>query len=466
MTDLKALTIKTTSELIEKKEISPEELRREFLKLAKKENEKLHAFLSFNEEDQPAGNGLLAGVPLAIKDNLCLRGTITTAGSKILKNHRAVYDATVIDRLKKAGAAFLGKTNLDEFGMGSSTENSAFGVTRNPHDHTRVPGGSSGGSAAAVAAGLAVAALGSDTGGSVRLPAAFCGVVGLKPTYGRVSRYGLIALASSLDQIGPIAKNVYDAALLLKVISGWDENDSTMAQQSVPDFTASLEQPIKGLKVAVPKEYFGEGLDNEVNNTIQKALVQLESLGAQIDEVSLPHTAYALATYYIIMPAEASSNLARYDGIRYGYSKSGSDLLSTYLQSRSEGFGDETRRRIILGTYTLSSGYYEAYYLRAQKVRTLVGEDFEKVFSQYDIVVGPTTPTTAFKIGEKEDPLSMYLSDIYTVPVNLAGLPAISLPCGAVNGLPVGLQMIGPKFGEEKILRAAYQYEMVSKLPS
>lgn len=458
--DLKALTIKDVQDLVKKKEVLPVELLRQFLNLIKKEDQNLHAYLSLNEEklgDLPAGE--LYGVPLAVKDNICVEGTMTTAGSKILKNHLAVYDATVIKKLKKAGAMFLGKTNLDEFGMGSSTENSAFGSTKNPHDHSRVPGGSSGGSAAAVAAGLAVAALGSDTGGSIRQPASFCGVVGLKPTYGQVSRYGLIALASSLDQIGPITKNVYDAALLMNILSGKDAMDSTTIKQVEHDFTAQLDKPIKGLKIVMPREYFGEGLDSEVNNVIERAVTKLESLGAHVDQVNLPHSPYALETYYIIMSSEASANLARFDGIRYGFSKTGENILDTYLKSRSEGFGDEPRRRIILGTYVLSAGYYDAYYLRAQKVRTLIQQDFEKVFEKFDVIVGPTTPTTAFKIGEKEDPLSMYLSDIYTVSVNLAGLPAISIPAGKINGLPVGLQIIGPKFAEDKILQVAHNFE-------
>jgi len=470
--NLKTLTIKDVQDLIAKKEISPAELHGQFLDLIKKQDEKLHAYLSLNEDtpgDLPDGE--LHGIPLAIKDNICVEGLSATAGSKILKNHRAVYDATVIKKLKKAGAFFLGKTNLDEFAMGSSTENSAFGPTKNPHDHARVPGGSSGGSAAAVAAGLAVAALGSDTGGSIRQPASFCGVVGLKPTYGRVSRYGLIALASSLDQIGPLTKNVYDAALLLNILSGRDEMDSTTARQLEHDFTAHLDKPIKGLKVAMPKEYFGEGLDGAVNNLIERAIAGLESLGAHVDQVSLPHSPFALETYYLIMPSEASANLARFDGIRYGFSKQGGNILDTYLKSRSEGFGDETRRRIILGTYALSAGYYDAYYLRAQKARTLIRQDFEKVFEKFDVIVGPTTPTTAFKIGEKKGPVSMYLSDIYTVPVNLAGLPAISVPCGFIDNLPttnyqlpttklpVGLQIIGKKFDEETILRVAYNFE-------
>ena len=454
------LTIRDVQEGIRKGEFSAEELHKKFLDLIKKENSKLNAYLEFIQgHPLDVVQGMpLEGVALAVKDNICIKDTITTAGSKILKNYKAVYDATVIDKLKKAGAIFLGKTNLDEFAMGASTENSAFGPTRNPHDYSRVPGGSSGGSAAAVAAGLAVAALGSDTGGSIRQPAAFCGIVGLKPTYGRVSRHGLIAMASSLDQIGPLTKNVYDSALLLNFLAGKDPMDSTTANEKVLDFTENLTKSVKGLKIAMPKEYFGEGLDSEVNNKVEQAIAKLESLGAHVDQVSLPHTDYALAAYYLIVPSEVSSNLARYDGVRYGLHKEGKNLLETYLKSRSEGFGDEVRRRIILGTYALSSGYYDAYYLRAQKARTLIRQDFEKVFEKFDVVVGPTTPTTAFKIGEKEDPLSMYLSDIYTVSVNLAGLPAISVPCGNVNSLPSGLQIIGKKFDEETILRTAYQY--------
>ncbi|MBI2057952.1 MAG: Asp-tRNA(Asn)/Glu-tRNA(Gln) amidotransferase subunit GatA [Candidatus Yanofskybacteria bacterium] len=468
------LTVRGVQEGIRKREFSAEELHKKFLGLIGEENPKLNAYLSVfeNQESGITNQGKLSGIALAVKDNICIKDTITTAGSKILKNHKAVYDATVISKLRSAGAIFLGKTNLDEFAMGASTENSAFGVTKNPHDHSRVPGGSSGGSAAAVAAGLAVAALGSDTGGSIRQPAAFCGVVGLKPTYGRVSRYGLISMASSLDQIGPLTKNVYDSALLLNFLAGKDSMDSTTANERVPDFTENLDKTIKGLKIAMPKEYFavpagpptgragrrGEGLDSEVNNKVEQAISKLESLGAHVDQVSLPHADYALATYYLVVPSEVSSNLARYDGIRYGLRKGGENLLDTYLKSRSEGFGEEVRRRIILGTYALSSGYYDAYYLRAQKVRTLIRQDFEKVFEKFDIIVGPTTPTPAFKIGEKEDPLSMYLSDIYTVSVNLAGLPAISVPCGKVGDLPVGLQIIGKKFDEETVLRTAFQY--------
>ncbi len=458
--NVKGLTIKDVREGIERKEFSAEELRRRFLKLIEEEDANYHAYLKVNEAKMEINSGgALAGVPLGIKDNICIEGMNVTAGSKILKNYLAVYDATVITKLKEAGAVFLGKTNLDEFAMGSSTENSAWGVTKNPHDLTRVSGGSSGGSAAAVAAGLCVAALGSDTGGSIRQPAAFCGIVGLKPTYGRVSRFGLLALASSLDQIGPMTKNVYDAALLLNVLSGWDQLDSTTVRRPQIDFTAKLGDSLKGLKVAMPREYFGEGLDGEVNRVVEEAITKLEKMGAHVDQVSLPYTQYALPVYYILMSSEASSNLARYDGIKYGFSKKGEDLLETYLQSRSDGFGDETRRRIILGTYALSSGYYEAYYSRAQKVRTLITQDFEEVFKKFDVIVGPTTPTIAFKIGEKKDPLSMYLSDIYTVPVNLAGLPAISVPCGQTQGLPVGLQIIGPKWAEEKILQIGYNLE-------
>ncbi|MFH1392769.1 MAG: Asp-tRNA(Asn)/Glu-tRNA(Gln) amidotransferase subunit GatA [Patescibacteria group bacterium] len=457
--DIKKLTIRDVQKGIKEKDFSAEELQGQFLDLIKKENPDLNAYLTIFDKEKlhPAttktevASSVLCGAPLAVKDNICIKDTVTTAGSKILENHKAVYDATVISKLKTAGAVFLGKTNMDEFAMGSSTENSAFGVTKNPRNHSRVPGGSSGGSAAAVAAGLAVAALGSDTGGSIRQPASFCGVVGLKPTYGRVSRHGLIAMASSLDQIGPITKNVYDSALLMNIISGTDKMDSTASSQSVVDFTKNLGQTIKGLKIAIPKEFPSE--------SIKKALSKLEALGARVDQVSLPHTKYALATYYLIMPSEASSNLARYDGIHYGLSKNGDNLLDAYLKSRTKGFGDEVRRRIILGTFALSSGYHDEYYLRAQKVRTLIRQDFEKVFEKFDAIVGPTTPTTAFKIGEKEDPLSMYLSDIYTVSVNLAGLPAISIPCGKIDGLPIGLQIIGKSFDEETVLRVGHQYE-------
>ena len=405
----------------------------------------------------------LAGVPCAIKDNMLISGTIATAGSKILENYISAYDATVITRLRKSGAQFLGKTNMDEFAMGTSTENSAFGPTKNPHDIERVPGGSSGGSASAVAADLCIFALGSDTGGSVRQPASLCGVVGLKPTYGRVSRHGLIAMASSLDQIGPITKNVYDAALVLNSICGSDKFDSTTASQNVPDFTGDLGKDIKGLKVGVPKEFFRKGLSSEVEDKIKSTISRLEQIGCKIEEISLPNFEYALAAYYIIVPSEVSSNLARLDGIRYGYSSVGAKTLGdVYVESRSSGFGPEPKRRIMLGAYALSSGYYDAYYLKAQKVRALIKRDFDIAFKKVDIIVGPTAPNTAFKIGEKaSDPLSLYLEDIYTVPANLAGLPGISIPCGngEESGMPVGLQIIGNSFDEETILRVAHQLE-------
>jgi aspartyl-tRNA(Asn)/glutamyl-tRNA(Gln) amidotransferase subunit A len=467
-------TVKSVKEGLEKGEFSVEEIRREYLKRIEKENPKLNAYLSiFNSQKLETENcklktGPLAGIPCAIKDNILIASEKCTAGSKILENYVASYDATVAARLKKAGAVFLGKTNLDEFAMGSTGENSAFGPTLNPHDCTRVAGGSSSGSGAAVAADLAVFALGSDTGGSIRAPASFCGVVGVKPTYGVISRYGLIAMASSFDQIGPITKTVEDAAIVLNAIAGRDPLDSTSVPRDLPDYTTDLGKPIKGLKIGVPKEFMGEGLDPEINTLVQKALSELESLGAHIDEVSLPLTDYALAAYYIIVPSEISANLARYDGIKYGLSvQEGKNLLDVYLKSRAEGFGGEVKRRTMLGTYVLSAGYYEAYYLKAQKVRALIKRDFEKVFEKFDIIVGPTMPIIAPKLGELSDPLSAYTADIYTVQVNIAGLPAISVPCGFVetdgSRLPAGLQIIGKHFDESRILQIAYAYEESSK---
>lgn len=467
-------TIKFIKKGLEKKEFSADELFNDYINKIKKENSKLNAYLSVFEKknNEKESDGLLAGIPCAVKDNILIEDTICTAASKILKNYVSAYDATVIKKLKQAGAVFLGKTNLDEFAMGSSTENSAFGPTKNPYDLNRVPGGSSGGSAAAVAADLAVFALGSDTGGSIRQPASFCGVVGLKPTYGRVSRYGLIAMASSLDQIGPITKSVYDSALILNIIAGKDEKDSTSISKNIPDYTKKIMDPIKNLKIGIPKEYFSQGLDSKIKNIITKTIEKLEKLGAKIIEISLPHTEYALAVYYIIMPSEVSSNLARFDGIKYGYSmakrKDIKNLMEVYLKSRGEGFGEETRRRIMLGTYSLSAGYYDAYYKKAQQVRTLIKNDFAAAFKKVDVIAGPTTPTAAFKLGEKtKDPLTMYMSDIYTVPVNLSGNPAISVPCGWVNQakdekqtkLPVGIQLIGNHFDEETILRVGYHIE-------
>jgi aspartyl-tRNA(Asn)/glutamyl-tRNA(Gln) amidotransferase subunit A len=468
-------TIKSIKKGLEKGEFSIEEIHREYLKRIEKENPKLNAYLSVfsNQRDANmrihANNAdILGGVPCAIKDNILIAGEKCTAGSKILRNYIAPYDATVVSRLKKAGAVFLGKTNLDEFAMGSTGENSAFGPTLNPHDHRRVAGGSSSGSGAAVAADIAVFSLGSDTGGSIRAPASFCGVVGLKPTYGLVSRYGLIAMASSFDQIGPITKNVEDAAIVLSVIAGRDPLDSTSVRRNTPDYTANLGKPINGFKVGVPKEFLGDGLDSRINDLVQKALSELELLGAHIDEISLPMTDYALAAYYIIVPAEISANLARYDGIKYGYSvqDKSENLLDVYLNSRAEGFGDEVKRRIMLGTYTLSAGYYDAYYIRAQKVRALIRQDFERIFEKYDVVVGPTMSSVAPKIGELSDPLSLYMADIYTVQVNIAGLPAISVPCGFVEvdnvKLPAGLQIIGKHFDEAKILQVAYAIEKLN----
>lgn len=404
----------------------------------------------------------LFGIPAGIKDNIVTKGMRTTCASRMLENYEPIYDAAVVKKLQAGQAVIMGKCNMDEFAMGSSNENSAFQITRNPWNPDYVPGGSSGGSAAAVAAREVQFALGSDTGGSIRQPAAYCGVVGLKPTYGLVSRYGLVAFASSLDQIGPITQNVEDAAYVLQAIAGHDPLDSTSARVKIPDYSQALTGEIKGLKIAVPKEYLGEGIDGEVREKIHAALHVFESLGARIEEVTLPHTEYAVAAYYILSSSEASSNLARFDGVRYGVrAEKSSNLIDMYKETRSQGFGQEVKRRIMIGTYALSSGYYDAYYLKAQKVRTLIKEDFEKVFAEFDLIVGPTAPTTAFKIGEKIDhPLTMYLNDILTIPVNLAGIPAISVPAGfASNGLPVGLQLIGKAFDETILLRAAYAYE-------
>ncbi len=405
--------------------------------------------------------GPLSGIPLAIKDNMCTKGITTTCSSKILENFVPPFESTATSRLMDAGYVLLGKTNLDEFAMGSSCENSAFFPTHNPWDLERIPGGSSGGSAAAVAADLCIGALGSDTGGSIRQPASLCGVVGLKPTYGRVSRYGLIAFASSLDQIGPLTKTVRDSAILMNVISGRDPRDTTSAPVEVPNFTAALTGDIKGMKIGVPKEYFIEGMDAEVENSVRESIKHLEGLGAKVVDVSLPHTAYAVAAYYILATSEASSNLARYDGVKYGLRVKAKDLMDMYTETRAQGFGPEVKRRIMLGTFALSSGYYDAYYLRAQKVRTLIKNDFDEAFKTVDVIATPTTPEVAFKMGEKtDDPLKMYLSDIFTNSVNLAGVPGISIPCGFTKaGLPVGLQIIGRHFDEENVLKVADAYE-------
>jgi len=430
-------------------------------------NPKINAFVRFSKEAALAGaetkneRGPLSGIPISVKDNICIRGTETACASNILKGHIPPYDAHVIQNLKKAGAVVLGQCNMDEFAFGSSCETSAYGPARNPWDLERVPGGSSGGSAAAVAADMAIAALGSDTGGSIRQPASFCGVVGLKPTYGRVSRYGLIAFGSSFDQIGPLTKTVEDSALLLNVLAGHDSRDSTSALREVPDYTRALKRDVRGLRIGLPDEYFVEGLDPEVGKSIQEAASVFRKLGAEIKTLSLPHTEYSIAVYYIVAVAEASSNLGRFDGVRFGKRAQAADLLEMYRKTRHEGFGTEAKRRILLGTFVLSAGYYEAYYRKGQKVRTLIRDDFQRAFRDTDLILSPTSPTPAFKLGERsQDPLSMYLSDIYTIPANLAGIPAISVPCGFTRaGLPVGLQLMARPFDEETLFRAAYTFE-------
>jgi len=407
--------------------------------------------------------GPLDGAPVALKDVLCTAGVRTTAGSKMLERFVPPYDATTVERLRAAGAVILGKTNMDEFAMGSSTEHSAFHPTRNPWDLTRVPGGSSGGSAAAVAGGLAAGSYGSDTGGSIRQPAAFCGVVGMKPTYGRVSRYGLIALASSLDQIGPFAQDVTDTALLLTAVAGYDRRDATSIEAPVPDYAAELSKGVAGLTLGLPDEYFIDGMDPDVERAVRQAIEVLKGLGARIERVSLPTTQHSLAAYYVILPAEASSNLARYDGVKYGLRVAGRDLIEMQSKTRAAGFGAEVKRRIMLGTYALSAGYYDAYYGKAQSVRTLVRREFAAAFARVDLIVAPTTPNVAFKHGEKEDPLSMYLNDVFTIPGNLSGIPGVSVPCGFnAGGLPIGLQVLGRPLDEARVLRAAYAYEQAT----
>src|SRR6266850_3277165 len=474
--DLNVLTVESTRVAIRERQITATALAESFYKKIEAEDKPIHAYLTLSRErafaqaariDAVAGRGdplpPLAGVPVAIKDVMVTRNVRSTAGSKILENFIPPYDCTAVAKLEAAGAVILGKTNCDEFAMGSSNENSAYGPVRNPRDPSRVPGGSSGGPAASVAAGTAVAALGSDTGGSIRQPAAFCGVVGLMPTYGRVSRYGLIAFASSLDHIGPLTKTVKDAALVLSQIAGRDPLDSTSAEVPVPDYSAALEQPIAGLRLGIPQEYFAEGLDPEVKEAVEAAVTKLQAAGCRIVPISMPHTKYAIPTYYIVATAEASSNLARFDGVRYGYrAKDGVKNLSTmYRRTRDEGFGAEVKRRIMLGTYALSAGYYDAYYLKAQKVRTLLTRDFEEAFEKVDAIVAPVSPTAAFKLGEKvDDPLAMYLADIYTVTADLAGIPGISVPCGETREkLPIGLQILGKHFDEATILRLAHAYE-------
>ena len=469
--EITSLAVHEIQALIRSRQISPKEVLEALGQRIADVDPKIHGYLSHNleraisEAKEVDVHLPLGGVPISIKDVINVKGHPCGCASKILEGYVAPYDATVISKLRSAGAIPFGRVNMDEFAMGSSTENSAFGPTRNPWDVTRTPGGSSGGSAAVVAADEAFAALGSDTGGSIRQPAALCGRVGLKPTYGRVSRYGLVAFASSLDQIGPITKDVRDAALLMNVIAGPDKFDSTSLADQVPDFTEALGKGVKGLKLGLPKEYFVEGLDPEVEKTVRAAIANLESLGAEVFEMSLPHTEFALSTYYIIAPAEASANLARFDGVRYGFrAKGASGLLDHYGKTREEGFGQEVKRRIILGTYVLSSGYYDAYYLRAQKVRTLIRQDFATAFKKVDAIVCPTSPTPAFKLGERtSDPLKMYLADIFTLATNIAGICGISVPCGFVKDdgrkLPVGLQILGKELNESTLLQVAYAYE-------
>ena len=481
--DACALTIHEAGERLRTGELSLVELTRSVLQRIDRLNPRVRAYLRVEPEmalaqadaadarfaewrregGQPRPQ--LAGIPLAIKDVLCTKGIPTTCGSRILENFVPPYDAAVVERFKSQGAVILGKTNTDEFAMGSSTENSAYFTTRNPWDESRVPGGSSGGSAAAVAADMALGALGTDTGGSVRQPASFCGVVGLRPTYGRVSRWGLVAFASSLDQVGPLAKDVRDCAILLQAIAGRDPRDSTSVDALAPDYETALTGDIRGLRIGVPKEYFVPGIEPGVERAIRAALAKLEELGANLVDISLPHTEHALAVYYLIAPAEASANLARYDGVKYGLSvRDAGDVWDMYRQTRGRGFGTEVKRRIMLGTYALSAGYYDAYYLRAVKVRALIKRDFDRAFEQVDVIACPVSPTVAFKIGEKaDDPLQMYLSDIFTLASSLAGVCGISVPCGFSDGLPVGLQIIGNVFEEATILRAAHAYEQATE---
>lgn len=471
------LTIHSAHELLKARKISSVELTKAYLSRMKKVDSKVRAIVTVTEEsalqqakkaDEIIAAGKttpLTGVPVVIKDNMCTRGIRTSCSSKMLDNFIPPYNATVVEKLNNAGAVMVGKSNLDEFAMGSSTENSAFFTTRNPWDLSCVPGGSSGGSAASIAAGEAIYALGSDTGGSIRQPAGFCSVVGFKPTYGRVSRYGLIAFASSLDQIGPFTKDALDCALVMNVIAGYDKCDSTSVPEPVPDYTKNLTPSLKGMKIGIPKEYFVEGMQPNVDTVIKTAIRKLEELGASVDwGVSLPLTRYALAVYYIIAPSEASANLARYDGSKFGFSYKDTDSMWEGMEKTKQfGFGPEVKRRIMLGTYALSSGYYDAYYLKAQKVRTLIRREFDEVFKKYDALVTPTSPTVPFKIGEKADnPLSMYLSDICTLPVNIAGIPGISIPAGFADGLPVGLQIIGKPFSEETILKISHAYQQVT----
>ncbi|HIC91976.1 MAG TPA: Asp-tRNA(Asn)/Glu-tRNA(Gln) amidotransferase subunit GatA [Syntrophaceae bacterium] len=472
--ELYSLTIHELYRLLKKGEITSKEITESVFKRIGQVEDKVGAYITLTpdiaadmarESDEKIKRGnisYLTGIPAGIKDIMCTQGIKTTCGSRMLENFIPPYDGTVIKKLKDCHFVITGKLNMDEFAMGSSTEHSALRITRNPWNLETIPGGSSGGSAAAVAADECIYSLGSDTGGSIRQPASLCGVVGLKPTYGRVSRYGLVAFASSLDQIGPITKDVTDCAIVMNVISGYDPYDSTSVPRDVPDYTQALKRGIDGFRIGVPKEYFIEGMDPDVEDAVKKAISLLESIGADVIEISLPCTEYGVAAYYIIAPAEASSNLARYDGVRYGYrTKDGKDLLNMYCKTRSEGFGPEVKRRIMLGTYALSAGYYEAYYKKASQVRTLLIQDFEKAFEMCDVIVAPVSPTPAFKIGEKlADPLQMYLCDVFTIPANLSGIPGISIPCGfSKAGLPIGLQILSKHFEEEKILRVAYNFE-------
>ncbi|MCE5312400.1 MAG: Asp-tRNA(Asn)/Glu-tRNA(Gln) amidotransferase subunit GatA [Nitrospiraceae bacterium] len=470
---LNELTIHELRKLLDNREITPSEILNDVYNRVDAVEYRVKAYISITKEGAAkmaddaaamiAGGrpNLLTGIPIAVKDNMCTEGIRTTCGSKMLADFIPPYESTATSKMLKQGYVLTGKLNMDEFAMGSSTENSGFHTTKNPWSTECVPGGSSGGSAAAVAADECIAALGSDTGGSIRQPASLCGVVGMKPTYGLVSRYGLVAFASSLDQIGPLTKDVTDSAILLNAIAGHDTLDSTSAPVTVPDFAESLGKDIKGLKIGIPGEYFIDGMDKEVEASVKDAIRKLESLGAIPVEVSLPHTGYAVATYYLLATSEASSNLARYDGVRYGFRAQGKDLIDMYMNTRAQGFGPEVKRRIMLGTYALSAGYYDAYYKKAQQVRTLIKQDFDRAFESVDLIVTPTAPTPAFKVGEKsKDPLQMYLSDIFTISVNLAGVPAISLPCGfSSSGLPIGLQIIGRHFDESSIFRAAYAFE-------
>jgi aspartyl-tRNA(Asn)/glutamyl-tRNA(Gln) amidotransferase subunit A len=477
MDNLHQLTISQAYQLLKEKRLSSVELTKACLARLSKLEEKVHACVTISQDsalkqaaeaDKAISSGkskLLTGIPALIKDNMCTKGIKTTCASKMLENFVPPYDATVVQKLKAENTVILGKTNMDEFAMGSSTENSAFFPTRNPWNLDCVPGGSSGGSAVATAADEAIYALGSDTGGSIRQPAGFCSVVGMKPTYGRVSRFGLVAFASSLDQIGPITKTVTDCALVLKVIAGHDPRDSTSAPYPVPDYTKALIPDLKKLRIGIPKEYFVEGMQKEVRASIQAAISKLEELGAKVDwEISLPNTKYALAAYYILAPSEASANLARYDGVKYGFSyQDTNNMWEAMEKTKQFGFGAEVKRRIMLGTYALSAGYYDAYYLKAQKVRTLMKREFEQAFQKYDALVTPTSPTVPFKLGEKvDDPVQMYLSDVCTLPINIAGVPAITVPAGFANGLPIGMQIIGKHFDEETILRVAFAYEQAT----